>query len=249
MRLAAIADCHGNSWALQAVLADIARRGVDAIVNLGDSADDAMDPGGTLHLLMDAEVPSIAGNYETYREGQLTADQIAWLADLPKTRDLGDVFCCHGTPRSDTDALIEDIADGRVSIAAPETILARLDDVTQSLVLCAHKHVPRTVWLPTGQLVVNPGSIGWPAYWNDEPCLHVMEAGSPHARYAVLEQRGQGWNVMHMAIPYDWEAAAAAATGPWRAERVRALLTGRAEIPAHRRAGARPTPTETPAGD
>ena len=35
-QLAAIADVHGNSWALDAVLADIARRGIGTIVNLGD---------------------------------------------------------------------------------------------------------------------------------------------------------------------------------------------------------------------
>lgn len=36
MRIAAISDIHGNLAALQAVLADIARRGVDTTVNLGD---------------------------------------------------------------------------------------------------------------------------------------------------------------------------------------------------------------------
>ena len=36
MRLAVISDIHGNLPALQAVLADIARQGVDQTVNLGD---------------------------------------------------------------------------------------------------------------------------------------------------------------------------------------------------------------------
>ena len=36
MRIAAISDVHGNLRALQAVLADIAQQGVDAVVNLGD---------------------------------------------------------------------------------------------------------------------------------------------------------------------------------------------------------------------
>jgi predicted phosphodiesterase len=36
MKIAAISDIHGNLAALDAVLADIGRRGVDATVNLGD---------------------------------------------------------------------------------------------------------------------------------------------------------------------------------------------------------------------
>jgi predicted phosphodiesterase len=36
MKIAAISDIHGNLGALDAVLADIGRRGVDMVVNLGD---------------------------------------------------------------------------------------------------------------------------------------------------------------------------------------------------------------------
>ena len=34
-------------------------------------------------------------------------------------------------------------------------------------------------------LVVNPGSIGMPAYTDDNPVPHAIETGTPHARYAV----------------------------------------------------------------
>ena len=37
MKIAAIADIHGNDLALEAVLSDIARQSPDLIVNLGDS--------------------------------------------------------------------------------------------------------------------------------------------------------------------------------------------------------------------
>ena len=36
MRIAIIADTHGNMPALEAALADIQRRGVDRTINLGD---------------------------------------------------------------------------------------------------------------------------------------------------------------------------------------------------------------------
>ena len=34
---AVLSDIHGNEWALDAVLADIASGGVDTLLNLGDS--------------------------------------------------------------------------------------------------------------------------------------------------------------------------------------------------------------------
>ncbi|MEM0942853.1 MAG: metallophosphoesterase family protein [Pseudomonadota bacterium] len=230
-RLAVIADAHGNSWALSAVLEDIARRGLSHIVNLGDTADADMDPSGTVALMMASGADSIAGNYETFRPGQLSPEQEAWLTGLPKTLDLGEIFCCHGTPVSDTDALIEEITLDRVELAPVQTIAARLAGIAHPVILCAHKHMPRMVMLPSGQVLVNPGSVGLPAYWNDEPVLHTVEAGSPHARYAILTRTGAGWAVEHVALPYPWDHAVAAARASGREDRAAFLATGRALVP------------------
>ena len=142
------------------------------------------------------------------------------------------MFCCHGTPASDTQELIERITAGRVDLADAETITGRLNGVRHPVVLCGHKHVPRAVWLPSGQLVVNPGSVGLPAYWHDEPVLHVVEAGSPHARYAILTKTAAGWGVEHVALAYPWGAAADAARRSGRDDRAGFISTGRAVIPA-----------------
>ena len=230
-RLAVIADAHGNSWALDAVLRDIKNRGISEIINLGDSADADMDPEGTVALLMEHSIQSLAGNYETYHRGQLSPDQEAWLEGLPKTLDLGDIFCCHGTPFSDHDELIEEITFDRTELAPVDLILQRLGGTPHPVILCAHKHVPRLVSLPSGQIVVNPGSVGLPAYWNDEPVLHTVEAGSPHARYAILRCHTQGWAVDHIAVPYDWEKAVAAAKRSGRQDRAEFIATGRAQVP------------------
>jgi hypothetical protein len=52
MRLAAIADIHGNHLALDAVLADIHTQGIDQIVNLGDMASGPLDARKTMDRLM-----------------------------------------------------------------------------------------------------------------------------------------------------------------------------------------------------
>jgi predicted phosphodiesterase len=117
MRIAAVSDIHGNLGALEAVLADIGRRGVDSIVNLGDIVSGFLQPRETAERLMALDLPTIRGNHERqllavtggaggsagdrYAAGQLTAAQCEWLAALPATRWLGDeVFLCHATVNS-----------------------------------------------------------------------------------------------------------------------------------------------------
>jgi putative phosphoesterase len=204
-QIAVIADIHGNTWALDAVLADIKRREITRIVNLGDCVYGSLDPAGTLERLMGANMISIAGNQdrEVFDEseqvrssrdhqfvtGQLSAEQLTWLEQLPSTQVVEDVFLCHGTPASDMIYLLEHVTEHGVALRDSATIMAYLRDVRQPVVVCGHSHIPRTVWLPDGRLVVNPGSVGIPAYDEDLPYPHVMEAGSPHARYAVLTRQ------------------------------------------------------------
>ena len=43
--------------------------------------------------------------------------------------------------------------------------------------------------LRDGRLIVNPGSVGSPGYRETHPYPHVIEAGTPDARYAILRTR------------------------------------------------------------
>jgi len=52
-------------------------------------------------------------------------------------------------------------------------------------------------------LIVCPGSVGCPAYIDNNGSGHVIETGSPHARYAVIERQAAGWSVEQIALPYD----------------------------------------------
>ncbi len=47
MKIAVLSDIHGNLPALRAVLADVAREGVDTIVNLGDIMSGPLQPATT----------------------------------------------------------------------------------------------------------------------------------------------------------------------------------------------------------
>ncbi len=93
----------------------------------------------------------------------------------------------HATPADDNTYLMEDKLGGRLVQSDAPVIRSRLGDLGGTrLVLCGHSHLPRLLTLG-GVTVVNPGSVGQPAYSDPTPPdAHVSEAGSPHARYAIV---------------------------------------------------------------
>lgn len=245
MRIGIIADVHGNSWALDAVLEDAAGRGIDRWLNAGDCVFGPLDPASTARRLRDLGAVTVRGNQDraltepkpdahddpTFRfvYAALDPDDLAWLASLPRTARDGDIFLCHGTPRDDEEPLVERVHVHGVGWRDGAAIAALLGDLDgASLVVCGHTHVLRTIQLPDGPLVLNPGSVGLPAYTAGAPFPHAMEAGSPHARYAVVEHTAAGWLVDAVAVPYDWATAARVAGEHGRPDWARWLATGRA---------------------
>ena len=247
MRIAVISDVHGNRWALEAVLGHIDRRAVEAVLDLGDSLYGPLDPAGTADVLMRRRVPSVRGNEDRavveppresdpaslrFTRDRLRPEHVKWLRELPPARvAFGDLLCCHGTPARDDEYLLEAVTRAGVVLRSASDLGARLAGVEQPVVLCGHSHVPRVAGLIGGRLIVNPGSVGLPAYTDGAPHPHAMEAGSPHARYAVLEASDAGWRVELAAVPYDWEAAAGAADRNGRPDWAAWIRSGRASPP------------------
>lgn len=244
MKIAAISDIHGNIAALDAVLADAAARQVDQIVNLGDICSGGLFPRETADRLMPLGLPTISGNHERQLFDQplermglsdrhaadtLRPEQLAWLAALPTTLRLSDhVLLVHGTPDSDLTYLLETVTEEGIRPATPAEVEQRVGGVDASMILCGHTHLQRLMTLDDGTMIVNPGSVGLPAYEDSRPYPHLVESGSPHARYAVLSNEGGGWTVDLLSVEYDWEQAARDAEANGRDDWSRALRTGRA---------------------
>ena len=240
-RIAVLADIHGNLPALGVVVADIKHRGITNVVNLGDHVSGPLWPAATLTFLMQQPWTHIAGNHDRhlvqqdpalhsasnhYAFAQLDPAQLDWLRTLPATRHLPpELLLCHGTPTDDEQYLLETIAQGGVRLATSQEIEQRLAGTQAAVILCAHTHIPRVVhW--NGQLIVNPGSVGSPAYMDETPEPHIVATGSPVTRYAVLEAHPDGWRVELIALPYDHEQAAQQAQANNRPDWAMALATG-----------------------
>ncbi len=227
-QVAVISDIHGNRWALAAVLADIERRGITAGVNLGDSLYGPLDPAGTADLLLEQQLLTVRGNQDrqiieqsagnavsptlAFVRDSLTSTHLEWLTSLPLTAVRGDdLLLCHGSPDRDDEYLLWDVEPDGAHRRTAGAVAARLTTPDHRVVLCGHDHVPWTTRLPDGTMVMNPGSVGLPAYTDDEPFPHLMQTGTPHAHYGVLTTQATGWRIVDVAVSYDWESAAASA--------------------------------------
>jgi predicted phosphodiesterase len=191
------------------------------------------------------------GPSDAYAARALGPAERTWLGQLKPALWLSDeVLLCHGTPESDLSYFMETVTTGfgidghrGVRAATPRELAERAaqrwpaeprhamsaarSGLAASLILCGHTHVPRAMALSGGPLVVNPGSVGLPAYNNDQPLPHVIELGSPHARWALVERSAaRGWAIQWHATPYDWAIAAKRAESNGRGDWADALATG-----------------------
>ena len=220
MIFAAISDIHGNSAALDAVMADVARRGIGQVVNLGDSLSGPLDPAGTAARLIAADLPTVSGNHdrtlvdrppeaqalwEQWTYPLLSARDLDWVRALPPLLDWNGVLLTHGSPRGDEDNWLHD-RDGRGGMRERtlEEVTERAGDHRQRLILSGHTHMPRMVRLPDGRCLVNPGPLGVPAYADPRPPVPTAAmTGAPDARYAICEEVDGDWRIALVTVPYD----------------------------------------------
>jgi predicted phosphodiesterase len=180
MRIALISDIHGNLVALQTVLADAERAGVDRFVCLGDVAAAGPQPGECVRRVAELACPVVMGNTdELLRNPPDPADApdeatrlrfttLRWGADRltaadrasidgyqPTVRvDLGggaELLCYHGSPRSFDDVVLP---------TSPDEAIAPYFEGTDALLLAGgHTHVSMVRPIGT-RLLINPGSVG-----------------------------------------------------------------------------------------
>lgn len=245
MRIAVISDIHSNVYALESVLKDLDKYNVDLKINLGDIFYGPIAPRKTYDVLIKNDFLTIRGNQDRqiYEEANdksqsnatmqfvinnLGEEPIEWLKSLSFDKHIGsDIYVCHGSPTSDLEYLLENVDAGFAQIRNDKDILDKLNDETAQLILCGHSHTPRVVKLSSGQLIVNPGSVGLQAYNDEEPNVRVMENYCPFASYSILENNNEEWIVNQIKVPYNYELAAKEARKRNRDDWAGFLTTGR----------------------
>lgn len=241
-KIAIVSDIHGNILALEKVVADMEARQVDCVFNLGDHISGPLYPKETLQFLMKQNWLHILGNHDKqlisqnpqqhglsdkYAFSFLIESDLDWFKTLPASTMVKDqFFLFHGTPSSDMTYLLETVEHGRARLATHTEIAQRLDGTIAQIMLCGHTHIPRIIETSQKALIINPGSVGLPAYDDEIPEYHVMETGSYHARYAILEYKNSHWQAEIIAISYDYQQAAEQARKNGRLDWENGIETG-----------------------
>jgi putative phosphoesterase len=209
--IAVFSDVHGNLPGLEAILADIERRGVTDVVCLGDLVGYGPFPNEVAELVRDGAIPTVMGNYDqgigfetgdcgcVYKTDEQRAEgaaSLAWSerATRPETRaylrTLEDRLVLT-TPAGDLLAvhgsprrINEYLFEDR-----PETAMARMAAANPyRAIVFGHTHIPYVREI-AGTAFVNVGSAGRPKDGDWRVCYALIDprvpGDGPLAAFAV----------------------------------------------------------------
>jgi putative phosphoesterase len=213
MKIALIADVHGNLPALKTVLKHARTLGAREIWNAGDSVGFGPYPDEVLRLLSKRGALSILGNADRKilrvksfpPEKRANLDAAKWqtarwsyeqlspagrkfLRSLPHERRFVSegwkVLITHGSPVSQKEYL---------GLDTPEERLRELAAVNPAqIIICGHSH-RSYARLVDETWFINPGSVGRP------------EGGDPRASYALLKIKKASLDVAFFRLEYNIE--------------------------------------------
>lgn len=228
MRIALIADIHGNLVALETVLQEVAREAVDQIICLGDVAALGPQPHAVVHRLRQLQCPVILGNTDAWLlapKGAKTSDSeilamiTSWCAAqltpedqqyvhafsplLEVPLDEGRSLCCyHGSPRSFDDV---------IAATTPDAVVQQmLAGKAATVMVGGHTHI-QMLRRYEDLYLVNVGSVGLPG----------VNAGSPElpnnhqvhwAEYGLVDLEAGRLSIDLRRIPLDMTAVLRAGT-------------------------------------
>ncbi len=204
MRYGIIADIHANLEALEAVLATLEERGVDAYLSMGDIVGYGADPTACIDRIRELGTKVVAGNHDWaaanrlsldyfnpyareaiyWTQERLTPDHLKYLQELDLTLEEGEITLVHGT--------LYDPENFDYLLTAYDAHLS-LQLQTTKLCLVGHSHVPITFLLDGSvsysfdseidiagieKAIVNPGSVGQPRDENPKASCALYDTES-----------------------------------------------------------------------
>ncbi|WP_248929735.1 metallophosphoesterase family protein [Paenibacillus hamazuiensis] len=239
MKLALLADIHGNYHALEAVLEDIGKQRADKVLVLGDIVFKGPLPERCVRAVRSLGTVVLQGNIDelvgkgriqdgfakspeheaalqrelAWNRERLSADELAYLAGLPLLHEE------QLTPQFKlrcVHATPHSLLDIVLPTAGDAQVAAMFGDSGANAVAYAHIHLPYVKYT-AGRAIFNTGSVGLPF------------DGDTRASYALLDTDGGDYAVTIRRLRYDLDAALAAFSGsghPYAESVQTALKTG-----------------------
>ena len=221
--IAVFSDVHGNLPGLEAILADIDRRGVDDVVCLGDLVGYGPLPNEVARLVRDRAIPTVMGNYDQ-GIGFATGDcGCVYKTDEQRAEGAASLQWTEQATGRETRAYLRTLED-RLILATPagdllavhgsprrineylfedrpETAMARLAVANPyRAIVFGHTHIPY-VREVAGTAFVNVGSGGRPKDGDWRVCYALID---PQAASAG------GLAVEFVRVAFDYERLTAA---------------------------------------
>ena len=211
IRIAVLADIHGNLPAFEAALNHVAHQKVDQIILAGDIVNGSPDSKACWNLALSLGCPILRGNHERYvahfgtsmasplwstelfaplqwTVKQLSEQDRQCMEQLPSTLRLPEapnLFIVHATERDDYDAIAPHTPDQALHEMFPTA--------QERYIIRAHNHFGQVrVW--EKGFIITAGSVG------------LSLDGNPTAQYLLLDQEKNGWNFHHLSVPYQLNA-------------------------------------------
>jgi len=237
MKIALISDIHGNIPALEAVYQSIKEKDIFEIYNLGDSLYGPLWPEETAQFIIKNNIKSIMGNEdedllknsyknetEKYTLSQLSKSSMEWLGMLPASFENEYITLFHGSYNNNRKYFLEKIIEGNIIIKSNEELMEDIMNIKTKYIGCGHSHLARVSTIQE-QILINAGSVGWPAYSDDNP-PHKMETSNNFAKYAVIDNH----NIEICNIAYDYKRASKRAKENNRDDWSKCIESGRVEM-------------------
>jgi putative phosphoesterase len=208
VKIAIVADVHGNLTALKAVIADIREIGADVVINAGDLVGSGARPAEVVDLVESLNWPGVIGNTDevlwrpeplraiadrlpklkptwdaVFADVERTRDalgprRIEWLYGLQHTWSDGDLAVVHASPATTWNAPSPDDAD--------DEFVRTYAELGSTLVVFGHLHVPFERRI--GDLIVaNAGSVGLPYDGDPRASYLIVEDGRPRSRRVAYD--------------------------------------------------------------
>jgi predicted phosphodiesterase len=217
MRLGLISDIHGNLFALETVLAELARERLDELICLGDVAALGPEPGAVLARLQSLGCPVVMGNMDAWllsppdlsgadeldqalvrwHTSQLSDAERAYIRAFPPTieRSLGaerTLLCFHGSPRSYHDVIVPTTPD--------DVVDSMLGGAGAGILAGGHTHL-QMVRRHGDAHLINVGSVGLPGVG----AATQRNRDVRWAEYAVIEADADSLDISLRRTPLDVE--------------------------------------------